>query len=347
MLKALLERHLHAVLAATVLLFATGPSVASQIVLQGVTGNSCTYSTISVDAAGSMTVICSSGPLAGPAGTFSITSNGTTLPWNYVSTTTFTITRSNGSTGGVTVNFTRSGGCGPLPLQDTANFANGVTSVSVPVRTPNNSTTCQFTLTAVTATDNTASSPPMLGSGTVATVPVSSATVAGCPVASNAVPIQINPLGVDHLTLNSGTIGYMPLPTNVSSVLGAGVKAAKFNFSDATNSPTSGTREVWISHCPGSFDASVDTSLTDANPGRCYISDTDVGAQLSLNWFEAPGVIPAVTDSTANAYGICEAYATNGPWYVNVRWTYQDASCPWGIGQCGYVGQWGYSGFTP
>jgi len=194
---------------ASLLLLAASPGFAGQISLQGVTGNSCAYNAISVDAAGTMIVTCSSSPPpAGAAGTFSISSNGITLPWNYTSSSTFTITRSNGSTGGVSVNYTRSGGCGPLPLQDVATFANGVTSVNVPVRTPNNSTTCKFTLTGVTATDATATSAPVLGSTTVATVPVNSIIVAGCPAASNAVPIQINPFGVDRFTFASGTIGY-------------------------------------------------------------------------------------------------------------------------------------------
>jgi len=328
---------------ASLLLLAAAPGFAGQISLQGVTGNSCAYNAISVDATGTMIVTCAAAPPpAGAAGTFSISSNGITLPWNYTSSSTFTITRSNGSTGGVSVNYTRSGGCGPLPLQDVATFANGVTSVNVTVRTPNNSTTCKFTLTGVTATDVTATSAPMLGSTTVATVPVNSNIVAGCPAASNAVPVQLNPFGTDRLTLSSGTIGYMTLPANVSSALGTGVKAAKLQFADTTNSPSAATREVWISHCPGVYDSSVLNP-----PGRCYASDTDGGVVLALNWFESPGSDPASDDVLANTYGICEAYATNGPWYVNVRWTYPDANCPWGAGACGYTGQWNYSAFSP
>jgi len=337
-----------AALAASATLIFSAHSMAGQITLQGVTGNSCTYSGITVDAGGSMTATCPP-PSSGPAGTFNITSNGIALPWNFTSNNTFTITRSSCSTGGVTVGFTRSGGCGPLPLQDVATFANGVTSVNVPVRTPNNSTTCKFTLTFVTASDNTATSAPVLGSSTVATVPVSLATVAGCPAASSAVAVQVNPFGVDRFTMASGTIAYMALPTlaDLSTYLGAGAKSAKFQFADATNSPSVGTKEVWISHCPGVFDSSVDTSLADANPGRCYISDSLSGDATTLNWFAAPGTDPSATDALANAVGICEAYSTNGPWFVNFRWTYQDASCPWGVGACGYTGQWNVSGYAP
>jgi hypothetical protein len=77
------QRHVHPVLAAiaSLCLLVAGPAFAGQISLQGVTGNSCAYNAISVDAAGTMIVTCSATPPpAGAAGTFSISSNGITLP---------------------------------------------------------------------------------------------------------------------------------------------------------------------------------------------------------------------------------------------------------------------------
>lgn len=329
--------------AGTLLLASSIDCGAGQVLLQGVTGNTCTYSGITVDANGGMVVACTGSPAPDQsAGTFNIVSNGFALTWNTTSNTTFTITRSNGSTGGVTVSFTRSGGCGPSPLQDTAAFANGVTSLNVPVATPNNSTTCKFTLTGVTATDATATSPPVLGTDTVATVPVNWIPVGGCPAPANAVPVQINAFGVDRVTLASGKIGYMTLPSNVSSLLGTTTKSAKVVIADATTSPSAATREVWISHCPGVYDASVLNP-----PGRCFASDTDGGAVLALNWFQGPGADPSATDAMATAYNICEAYASKGPWYVNVRWTYPDSNCPWGVGMCGYVAQFNFSALSP
>ena len=49
----------------------------------------------------------------------------------------------------------------------------------------------------------------------------------------------------------------LPAPSELTTYLGTGAKAAKFQFADSTNSPSAATREVWISHCPGVYDSSV------------------------------------------------------------------------------------------
>jgi hypothetical protein len=118
-------------------------------------------------------------------------------------------------------------------------------------------------------------------------------------------------------------------------------------FNDTSSSPVAGTKEVWISKCPG---AAPDASVTNPPAGKCYVSSTSWGMAMGLNWFEAPGADPAYTDTLANSQAnsgapICEAYAANGPWYINFRLTYRPADCSWAT--CAVTGQWNYSGFSP
>jgi hypothetical protein len=72
---------------------------------------------------------------------------------------------------------------------------------------------------------------------------------------------------------------------------------------------------------------------------------TGSGSAFPNDFFQAPGANPATDDTMSSSYHICEAYTSAGPWYVNVRYTYTPASCPWG--KCGLTGQTNYSGFTP
>jgi len=346
----------------------------------------CTsYSNMTVGNDGTLAIAgCITGTSAGgPAGAFDFQLNTTLYPNAALTlypadyTNLLTIVRSGGTTGGVTVNFTRSGGCGPVPLNDSVSFASGVTSVAVDIRTPNNNTTCKATITGVTG-DGTATAAPTIGTTMpVATMTVSptgtapqvtggggggggGGTVAGCPAPDpNGKPVSINAFDVIRYTQPPGAIYWAPLPSpsDLQAKLGTG-SAARLIFADATNSPSTTTnqvvKEIWISRCPGVFDTNpndmgyVDQSLTDANHGRCYVSDTMTGDVNTLDWFSAPGADPATTDSTADAVGVCEAYASKGQWYINMRWTYDASTCPWmSSGGCGFTGQWNYSGYSP
>jgi hypothetical protein len=44
-----------------------------------------------------------------------------------------------------------------------------------------------------------------------------------------------------------------------------------------------------------------------------------------------------VSDAISQTQHLCQAYPSNGPWYINVRFNY--TRCSWGGGSgCGYVG---------
>lgn len=354
------------------------PAFAGSVKNQDTGATICsTFTGINVDPLGGLAISgCSATSTAGPAGAFDFQINATTYPGGALAlysdyTNMLSIVRSGGTTGGVTVSFTRSGGCGPLPLNDTATFANGATSAAVEMKTPNNAATCKATITAVTPTDTTATSAPTIGTtmpvatmtvSTTGTAPTTTSggggggggTTSNCPAPDpNGKQVAINPFGVDRFAQPSGAIYWAPLPspTDIQTYLGAAAASAKVQFGDMTGSPSTAVKEIWISHCPGVFDSNpqdyayVDQSLTDANPGRCYVMDNLTGDVTALNWFANPGADPAYDDQVAQAVGICEAYASKGPWYINYRWTYDASACPWG--QCGFTGQWNASGYSP
>jgi len=303
-----------------------------------------------------------SAPSVGPAGTFNITSNGVPLPWNYSSANTFTVARTGGSTGPVTVNFKRTGGCGPLPLTDAATFTDGVTSANLPIKTPNNETTCKITLLSVTRNgDTTATADPVLGTSQSATVAGSStATPPGsgggggggafnCPAktadANGNLPILYGGGINGFLGLSSGQIGYGALPSFSSSGGAPQSPSGKIAMAITTNSPTSGTVDVSISHCPGVIDTTGQYAQ-GITGGKCYAQFPIDQSEHDIYWFEVPGSSLAATNALADQYAgfgisLCEAFASNGPWYITVKYNFPDG------GVHNMAWQWQYAGFNP
>jgi hypothetical protein len=342
-------------------------SAQAQSVTKSEGGTLCnSYSDIRITPLGGISISgCSAATTtAGPAGTVSIASTGIALPWNITSDNTFTISRTGGSTGAVTVNFQRGGGCGPLPLTDSVVIPNGAASTTASIRTPNNDTTCKITLTGVTG-DGTATAPPTLGAA-VATVAASSTapqpgnpgggggTGGGgqfnCPTiprdANAGLPIKFGG-GIDgFLGLSSGQIGYGALPLLSSSGGAAQGPSGKLAMAITTNSPTSGTVDISISHCPGVIDTNG-TYAQGTTGGKCYAQFPIDQNERDIYWFEIPGRNGnAATDTLANLYAgygisLCEAYASNGPWYVTVKYTFPDG----GIHNMAF--QWQFAGMDP
>ena len=316
---------------------------------------------------------CSTTAVVSTPGTFSLTVDGAqgnpaignppTIGMN--SKFFMTITRTGGGTNAATITVSTRGGCGPLDTPYTIGVGQNSAKVAL-VRTPNNPASCLTWINP--ATDGSfnldASAPSSKTNAIVTTVSATGAAqdlttttqtggggggVPGCPT-----PDPNNTRAVSDLTLSgvgrylapSGMIMYEAIPNPLSSGgFNPGAVSAKVQFNDATASPSSGTKEIWISKCPGVFDSSVDTDNTAGPAGKCYISDNTTGTSTVLNFFTAPGLDPATTDLVANTYSICEAYSSSGTWYINFRWTFPD--CQWGLGQCGYTGQLQNSGFSP
>ncbi len=120
----------------------------------------------------------------------------------------------------------------------------------------------------------------------------------------------------------SGQVISFPLPTAfpVGSMLGV-VRAG-----ETTATPAGSYFEATISKCPGEI-------KTQATAGTCYVG-TSVQNLIELYFFFK---LNGVTATDANAMGGCVALATDGPWYLNARWTYP-VPPPWGYGS--YVFQW-------
>lgn len=123
--------------------------------------------------------------------------------------------------------------------------------------------------------------------------------------------------------MGSGVIASYPIPipngNKVSIKLTQGQQQA---------TPGDGTSEMSISKCPGVIDKT--------NP-HCY-SNQPNGLNFTVSKDAFTKAIYSFTDQASLGWRGCWAPASEGQWYVNVRWTYSH-DC-WG-GACGYTMQWG------
>jgi hypothetical protein len=248
----------------------------------------------------------------------------------------------------VNVNLSVTGGC--TLGSSFVSFGDGTTAnQGVGVGPSSGNATCVVTLASATnsgavGTTNTAtiqvgtgsSNPPGGGSG----------TPAGCPaIPSDAVPLTLTFQGADQWLLNSGQVGYAKL-TDMSSL---GRTAGRLITNDVTATPSSGlVREITISKCPAEINAAAGgaNSLTMANgQGTCYWTMSGSGSAFINDFFQQPGTNTTNDDTWSRTYHICEAYASQGQWYVNVKWTYPSSSCVWG--KCGLTGQTNFPSINP
>jgi hypothetical protein len=336
------------------------------------TGASCAYSGIALGPDGGLTVTCSgttvTPPPAGPtlAGTFTIygsdTLDGTKNEYLW-----YSVARSGSSTdGGGAVALTATGGCTLSPSSVTFADKSGDGSYQVfGVVAPKDSTgkiyptTCVVSITqqtpALSLGNASGKSISVTGPGTVPGSPIGGPTTtppAGCPAIpsdainlANSTATNINYGGNSFVYMKSGIIGYTPLPAPLSSYMAfpGQYGSAKVQIMQTSASPRDGSYEISIGRCPGVIDSSGSGSSAGNTGGTCYRSSPTMPAIVSLSWFEAPGSSTAGTDAQANAWAMCEAYASKGPWYVNVRYNY--TSCAYGT--CDYVLNWNWDSVMP
>ncbi len=321
----LLRRTLATLGALAALAVPTFASAQGAVTLSGATGNSCTFSTMTVQPNGNVTVNCAP-TVAGAPGSFSL-SVPTTLT---VGGSGFgSVIRSGGTTGPVGVTYAVSGaGCGATT--GTVSFADGSTSGSpatfsitgtaagactVSLSNPTGGASIAQASVGITVTTSTGAPPPPPPSGCAAIDPKTPTTT---------IPFQ----GKDIFQLPSGQVGYASLPTLTTSLSGV------VHNSETTVSPDPVTIELAISKCPGQVDNQLGTA--------CYVSSTQrnltdvywlIGASSGIN-----------NPTTANAFGICWTDPNAGPYYVNIRYTYQAGTCAGG-GNCGFNVQWNNSGY--
>ncbi len=128
--------------------FTTLPTFSATATLSGVTTNSCTYTTTSVDSLGNITVTCNTVPQPGQIA-FAQSTYGASINDNSFQVQ---VNRNNGSVGAVGATVTATGGCtvnggGTTPVA----FADGIsTPAALVVGTPGTATTCTLALSGAT-----------------------------------------------------------------------------------------------------------------------------------------------------------------------------------------------------
>jgi hypothetical protein len=318
----------------------TAASHAAVVTLTGSTGSSCSYSSMSVAPDGSFNVQCTSSsptpPAPGDAGSFSFASATGTAGVPLFTNYQFPVTRSAGSTGVVNMDYTV-GGPGCYNGLGYLTFPDGSTTQNAQIMTILNGSTCTITLGTPTTTSSVGTQ-PRLGTTTLTTITVPSAggptpNTAGCPSGFTApadIALQsLGGLGNPLLSMvKSGQVVSMQLPATQP-----GYSTGQVAFSESAGgayTPQPVTLTISISKCQGMID-------TDTN-NRCNIVSTN-GNYNSVTWFSQPYSV--ITDaSRANGRGYCWAPASEGPWYVNAKWTY--GSCAFGAQVCGFAIQQNY-----
>jgi hypothetical protein len=140
----------------------------------------------------------------------------------------------------------------------------------------------------------------------------------GCP----AIPIPLAWGTIREHRMNSGVIAAFPLQSP------QGTKASiAFTQGQQAATPAGPITEFSISKCPGVIDTTVP---------QCYYRNTTININ-QITVYTKP-VYTWASQATLGNRG-CWAPASEGPWYVNVRWTY--ATCPASYTRgCGFSVQW-------
>jgi len=316
------------VLGALAALTATGEASAQAgtINLNNSTANSCSYSSMTVSPNGSIEVTCDGGTTP-PAGTyFSVSNYISSVNTGATSTKAFKITR-GGTAAASDVPFTISGQCTlDTPATSSAEFLSATPSVDVYI-TPTGSSggTCSIQMgTPTTGTIN----------GTSTRTIVVSGVVAGCP-SNSIIPQNLGATGaLTLLKMSSGGITSFVLPAITDNTRRTGV----FKVSPTTVSyPVAPWNyEINISKCKGV----IDSSSAGAKCYKMSSNNADIG---TLQWLGKPG--GTYTQAAMETRGYCYAPEGDGPWYVNVRYTYADCRFGSTAITCGWHTSWSTSAY--
>jgi hypothetical protein len=305
-----------------------GQVSAQSVTLTGATGNTCSYSSMSVLPNGNVSVACSGGgvtpPPAGQPGTYTL-SGPTSL---VVGTPAgFSANRVGGNTGDGNVSLAVTGPC--TSSAASASFPNlGTTSVGFTV-SGTAAGTCKVYFSGATGA-GVLGTPSSLDV-TVTAAPVTPPPGNGCPaVPTDVLDFDLKLSGADRLIMSSGRIGSAVLP-GVKTNGGTG-NSGQIIFGESTLAPRAATVEISVTKCRG---------VIDSAGGTCYLRSSNP-TFTKLEWLER-AAWGASTDAIATAYGLCKAYVADGAKFVNIRYTYSASDCSYG--QCGFVSQWNYAGF--
>lgn len=320
--------------------FATTAEVHAQGTVTLSSGGSCTYSAMTIQPNGNVSVQCSgSGPVDPPPpgqAYFEISGPTSLQPRTPYKTGQFKVTRkeTNGPSESVAFGYTVSGpGCvfvsvGPFWLTKAGGSKN---AHDLDVETTD-SGSCTITLTVQEGHRGSQPYPMAIAGGT-------NPPPQGCaapPLGSLDRTANIGLLyrdgggsSVDQLRMDSGTIAYYKVvaaPKPEQSVL------VQFTQGQQPNTPAGLVTEFSVGKCPGV----IDTSVPD-----CYYRSQSINAN-AINIYTAP--VPQFNWNSQEALAGrgCYAPIAERDYYVNVRWTY--GTCAWGSGNCGTSMQWAPTG---
>lgn len=303
----------------------SAPASALTVILNNTTANTCTYTGMSVDPAGNVTVTCqSSGGTPGP-GIFTLSAGTAMAAPTAPATTTWPVTvlRSGGTAGVATVSYAFSGtactaASGTLDTQfpDAGTTGSQSASISAVIT---GAGSCTVTLSgATTATisgSGTASVTVTAGGGTGSNgVPI----VAGCPAPDPTTTMGTLPafLGTPIYVLKrSGEVTSYPLPR---LPLGKTMGQVALGETPVTFTPSPFAGTMSITTCPGVFTPKA--GFTD----KCNASFSQTNGATFM-WVEQSAYV--------RAYGACLA-DPSVQYYMNVKWEY--TSCAKGAATCGF-----------
>lgn len=304
------------------LLMAASLPAASQgtVTLTGASGNSCTYTQMVVQPNGSINVTC----VSTTPGVAYFTAGADRSSGAAGTVGNFSISRSGGPAGTLSVGFSVSGGGCTSATSGSAALADGA------------STTVGYTLAASGSCSITITAP----TGHTASVPTATVTVqtstgvppvpTGCPapeVGSIARQLEFGP--VDQLRMKSGVIAYYPVVPNTDPQRAS----MEFTQGQQPNTPGNAVTEFSVSTCPGTISTAVPDCYYKSSVGQVNSNKIVIYTKTKPEW-------GWTNQASMSGFG-CLADASLGtPYYVNVRWTYP--SCVWGEGNCGFSMQWAW-----
>ncbi len=307
----LLRRTLILIGAASALAVGLPAAAQGTATLVGASGTTCTYSQMTVQPNGNISISCnntSGTPTVGLSGPSTLTVGG--------AAGTYQISRS-GDTAAINVNYSVTGvGC--ISASNSVAIGASATSGSFTVSPGTSAGSCIVAITAPSGYDANPSS-----------VAVNVSVVAGPPPSGCPTPqpgYKAMTMGWSstplELRMESGVIASFPIPApNTSKV------SVKMTQGQQQMSPGDGTSEMSISKCPG---------VIDTTNASCY-STTQNGNNFTVSRDAYTRGIYSFTSQATVAWRGCWAPSSEGQWYVNVRWNYAN-SC-FGLAG-GYSMQW-------
>jgi hypothetical protein len=312
-------------LAAVAGLFISAAPQAATITLTGATGNSCSYSGMTVQPDGSFAVTClTSNPQPGAPGSVSLSALGNV---NSSTPVTATIFRTGGATGAAGVHYDVSG-AGCTATAGDVSWADGDGAGKQVAIATTVSGSCTVNLSSATGA--------AMGSPSSVTFQVTAPVAGGgvnCP-AGFTPPAELNsatlggPGNVLLFMQKSGQTVSIPLPAAQ-----AGLSTVQVAFGESAGgayTPNPVTLEVSISKCRGFIDNNTSN--------RCNLRSTNGNYNSITSFRQAYSVIRDT--ASASLRGYCWAPGSDGDWYVNARWTY--SNCAFGASTCGFAIQQNY-----